>query len=124
MSHPKEPTGRVKYLGSFLAQIERDVRRRVGQPTRARHHEQTVRRELASDPVQVVLADRGEVSVDDRGLGARKQLDPRRELGRPMSAFDGQIAAIAKTQGFAIATRNIKDFDDCGLQLINPFSPG
>ena len=47
----------------------------------------------------------------------------RRELGRPMSAFDGQIAAIAKTRGFAIATRNIRDFADCGLELINPFSP-
>lgn len=47
----------------------------------------------------------------------------RRELGRPMSAFDGQIAAIARTRGFAMATRNIRDFADCGLELINPFSP-
>ncbi len=46
----------------------------------------------------------------------------RREQGRPMSNFDGQIAAIAKTRGFAIATRNIKDFEDCGLELIDPFS--
>ena len=47
----------------------------------------------------------------------------RRELGRPMSAFDGQIAAIARTRGFAIATQNIQNFADCGLELINPFSP-
>jgi toxin FitB len=47
----------------------------------------------------------------------------RRELGRPMSAFDGQIAAIARTRGFAVATRNIRDFADCGLEVINPFSP-
>jgi predicted nucleic acid-binding protein len=46
----------------------------------------------------------------------------RRELGRPMSAFDGQIAAIAKTRGYAIATRNVRDFGDCGLELIDPFS--
>ena len=39
-----------------------------------------------------------------------------------MSNFDGQIAAIAKTRGFAVATRNIKDFEDCGLELIDPFS--
>ena len=45
----------------------------------------------------------------------------RREQGRPMSSFDAQIAAIAKANGFAIATRNIKDFEDCGLVLINPF---
>lgn len=45
----------------------------------------------------------------------------RREAGRPMSSFDGQIAAIARVQGFAVATRNIKDFTGCQLELINPF---
>ena len=38
-----------------------------------------------------------------------------------MSVPDGQIAAIALTNGFALATRNIKDFEHCGLELINPF---
>jgi len=46
----------------------------------------------------------------------------RRELGRPMSTFDGQIAAIARTRSFAVATRNVRDFKNCGLELINPFS--
>ena len=46
----------------------------------------------------------------------------RRSQGRPMSNFDGQIAAIAKIQGYAVATRNIKDFENCGIELINPFS--
>ncbi len=45
----------------------------------------------------------------------------RRELGRPMGDFDGQIAAIAKTKGFTVATRNIKDFEGCGILLIDPF---
>lgn len=45
----------------------------------------------------------------------------RKELGRPMSILDGQIAAIALTHGCALATRNIKDFQDCDLELINPF---
>jgi len=45
----------------------------------------------------------------------------RRQLGQPMSCFDGQIAAIARAQGFAVATRNIKDFNYCQLELINPF---
>ena len=39
-----------------------------------------------------------------------------------MSNFDGQIAAIAETRGFAVATRNIKDFEGCELELIDPFS--
>jgi toxin FitB len=43
----------------------------------------------------------------------------RKEAGRPMSLPDGQIASIAHR--FAIATRNIKDFEGCGLELINPF---
>lgn len=48
----------------------------------------------------------------------------RREQGRPMSNFDGQIAAIAKTKEFAVATRNTRDFADCGLVLVNPFTHG
>lgn len=50
-------------------------------------------------------------------------LGHRKELGRPMSLPDAQIAGIAHAHGFAVATRNIKDFEDCGLELINPFEP-
>jgi predicted nucleic acid-binding protein len=45
-----------------------------------------------------------------------------KELGRPMSAPDGQIAAIARSGGLAIATRNTRDFENCGVNLIDPFS--
>jgi len=45
----------------------------------------------------------------------------RKELGRPLSILDGQIAAIALAQGAIVATRNIRDLADCGLDLINPF---
>ncbi|MCF6262218.1 MAG: type II toxin-antitoxin system VapC family toxin [Xanthomonadales bacterium] len=48
-------------------------------------------------------------------------LTHRRNIGRPMSNFDGQIASIARANGFAVATRNIKDFEECQLELINPF---
>ena len=46
----------------------------------------------------------------------------RKEVGHPMSVPDGQIAAIARSQGFRVATRNIKDFEDCGIELIDPFA--
>lgn len=46
----------------------------------------------------------------------------RKEMGRPLSDLDGQIAAIARASGFAVATRNIKDFEECGIELINPFT--
>lgn len=45
----------------------------------------------------------------------------RKELGKPMSILDGQIAAIAVSQQAAIATRNISDFTNCDLSLIDPF---
>jgi len=45
----------------------------------------------------------------------------RRNIGLPMSMADGQIAGIASVQHFAVATRNTKDFEQCGLELINPF---
>lgn len=47
----------------------------------------------------------------------------RKAFGRPMSTFDGQIAAIAKSTGFTLATRNVKDFRDSDIELINPFEP-
>jgi len=48
-------------------------------------------------------------------MGARKR------RGLPMSVLDGQIASIARSNGHALATRNTKDFESCGLELINPF---
>jgi predicted nucleic acid-binding protein len=44
----------------------------------------------------------------------------RRRLGRRLAAPDGQIAAIARRHRFQLATRNVKDFDECGVDLINP----
>jgi len=45
----------------------------------------------------------------------------RRKSGKPISHSDAQIAAIARSKGAAIATRNIKDFEGCGIGLINPW---
>jgi predicted nucleic acid-binding protein len=45
----------------------------------------------------------------------------RKEIGRPMSVPDGQIAAIARSSGLAVATRSIGDFEDCGIELVDPF---
>jgi len=45
----------------------------------------------------------------------------RRRAGRATGIADAQIAAIARTHGLAVATRNTSDFEDIGLTLINPF---
>lgn len=42
--------------------------------------------------------------------------------GRSMSLPDAQIAAIALDQGATLATRNVKDFVGCGVELVNPWS--
>jgi hypothetical protein len=45
----------------------------------------------------------------------------RQAMGRPIDEMDALIAATALTNGFALATRNIHDFEHCGIQLVNPW---
>ena len=45
----------------------------------------------------------------------------RRKRGRSTDPVDLQIAAIARANGMTVATRNTGDFDDCGIDLINPW---
>jgi toxin FitB len=45
----------------------------------------------------------------------------RRRRGRPIAAFDAQIAAIARAAGATLATRNITDFDHCAIRVVNPW---
>ncbi len=45
----------------------------------------------------------------------------RRQAGRPISQFDAQIAAIAHSRGAELATRNVADFEGCGVEIINPW---
>ena len=41
--------------------------------------------------------------------------------GRTMAMADALIAACAHLHDLTLATRNIKDFADCGLDLVNPW---
>jgi predicted nucleic acid-binding protein len=45
----------------------------------------------------------------------------RRKAGRPIAEFDAQIAAIAHVNEAVLATRNIADFEGCGIPLVNPW---
>jgi predicted nucleic acid-binding protein len=45
----------------------------------------------------------------------------RRAAGRPISQFDCQIAAIARIRQAVLATRNTADYEDCGIEVINPW---
>jgi toxin FitB len=46
----------------------------------------------------------------------------RRSAGRPMSQFDATIAAITRSHGATLATRNTKDFEHCGVLVVNPWN--
>jgi predicted nucleic acid-binding protein len=46
----------------------------------------------------------------------------RRQAGRPISQADAQIAAIARSRGATLATRNVPDFEGCGIEIVNPWT--
>jgi toxin FitB len=45
----------------------------------------------------------------------------RQIQGKPISQLDAQIAAIVQTLGAELATRNVTDFEGCGIKLLNPW---
>ena len=44
-----------------------------------------------------------------------------RAAGAALPILDGQIAAIARAQGAALATRNVRHFEQAGIRLLNPW---
>jgi toxin FitB len=45
----------------------------------------------------------------------------RHGAGRPISIPDAIIASIAAGNRASLATRNVRDFDGCGIEVVNPF---
>ena len=48
-------------------------------------------------------------------------LASRKRLGRRIGELDAQIAAIARRRSYNVATRNVSDFEHCGVEIINPW---
>jgi len=48
----------------------------------------------------------------------------RERAGRPISMADAQIAAICRTWSAGLATRNVDDFADTGVDAVNPWDSG
>ena len=44
------------------------------------------------------------------------------KAGRPRPAIDALLAATAKVGNLILVTRNVRDMDGMGVQLLNPFS--
>ena len=46
----------------------------------------------------------------------------RRSTGRPVAPADCQIAATAASRGMAVATRNVRDFEGMGIEILDPWA--
>ncbi len=45
----------------------------------------------------------------------------RKQGGKPISQIDAQIAAIVRSRGARLATRNVRDFVECGIVVVDPW---
>lgn len=46
----------------------------------------------------------------------------RQRRGQPISQIDAQIAAIVRSRGARLVTRNVRDFADCGISVLDPWN--
>lgn len=81
------------------------------------------KRDLATAAERIMALFGGRILPFDRAAAAAipSLLLARKQVGRPIGSFDAQIAAIAISRGMALATRDIRDFADCGITLVNPW---
>ncbi|MEU6354984.1 type II toxin-antitoxin system VapC family toxin [Streptomyces sp. NPDC047072] len=65
----------------------------------------------------------GRIEVFDAAAAGRYAdiVTVREKLGRPIASADAQIAAICARRKATLATRNVKDFGDTGITLVNPW---
>ena len=62
---------------------------------------------------------------DERSSVQYADIVTRRErIGRPIGIADAQIAAICRDLAATLATRNTADFEETGIELINPWKLG
>ena len=80
---------------------------------RRRSLEEVVDRIFTEDLADRVLPFDSAVAHEFADLAASRR--------RPIAEADARIAAIARSRGAALATRNVGDFVGCGLELINPW---
>lgn len=63
------------------------------------------------------------LAFDQRAAHAFARLRARRKMiGRPLAVMDAIVASIASAHAMTLATRNIADFADLDLALVNPFA--
>ncbi|MEZ5459711.1 MAG: type II toxin-antitoxin system VapC family toxin [Steroidobacteraceae bacterium] len=76
-----------------------------------------VRAIFNEDLAERVLPFDSDAALEFADIAAR-----RRAIGRPISQLDAMIAATARSRGAALATRNVRDFEHCGIDVHDPWS--
>jgi predicted nucleic acid-binding protein len=83
------------------------------------------RKERLSVKVSALLADDfADQVLPFDGLAAVHYADivvSRERFGRPISMADAQTAAICRHWSAGVATRNVSDFTDTGIRVVNPW---
>jgi toxin FitB len=74
---------------------------------------------LLGNWLQTVLADYADCILDFTELEA--QVWGKLRVPHPQNSLDKQIAATALTFGLTLVTRNVRDFENTGVSLLNPF---
>ena len=108
--------GDVAITSVTLAELLAGVRRL---PDGRRREELTKRLDAALAPYR---GGRAVLPFDD--MAADRYADvlaARESTGAPISTADAQIAAICLAQGATCATRNVKDFQHTGVELVDPW---
>ncbi len=84
------------------------------------------RRDRMRNWLDADLADRFEDRICDIDSEVAKvwgRITAQRErAGRPIGPMHAFIAAIAAQRGFAVVTRNVVDFADIAVEVVNPWS--
>jgi len=63
------------------------------------------------------------LSFDDDAADVYAEIAASRRItGKPISQFDAMIAAMARSRGASLATRNVKEFEACGVDVVNPWA--
>ena len=82
------------------------------------------RKDLLRDSAAEVFATFGDhvLAFDASAAGQYPAIvDGRDRLGRPIDGFDAQIASICRSRHAALASRNVKDFEHTGIDVIDPW---
>jgi toxin FitB len=84
------------------------------------------RKELLRSTAEEVFADFAErvLAFDVQAAGVYAAVVSGRDrAGLPIDGFDAQIASICRVHRAGLATRNTKDFQDTGIDVIDPWQP-